>query len=499
MKEIPQEDEELEILLNEKQHDVLYWLGFESPLREKKQVVILGGRGGGKSTIGVVILWSMKNEMPKAKGQYAFSAVTKFKRAVMPGIKASLWDLFGEAPYDFHTKKGDFCLFREPPPDWDRPYQTPDDWSNCISWPNGFTVEICGYQQDPDAVRSRNDDFIIIEEALKFKEEWLPAAIPCVRANRGKFTSRFHWSIIAISTPPYGVSGQWMYKWETESKVDPQHYYFTFIRTIDNQINLPPDYIESLRKTLLKIQFKVEVEGYRITRPEKLFYPNFDREVHAPERDSPYYSPFLPIVASMDFNAHFTSASLWQNSGDLEHRNFKALFVKEPDEQCNMTQTWCRYFAKTYESHPTKKIVLTGDRNGGNKSAQVRFVDGRWITPFEEAADELEALGWEVTLAPINYNPSGFDKYQTMSDVFTEKEHAFMVMRFDPIGAEATIISVENTPINPDYSKNKDSETAGGDQERATHLSDTVDYYAEFVKNGGTSFTSGGFDISFFT
>jgi hypothetical protein len=490
---------EIEITLNEKQSHCDYWLANIAPLGEKKHVGVLGGRGGGKSTLGTVILWNMKNEMPKARGQWAFSAVSKFKRAVMPGIKANLWELYGERPYDFNSKKGDYVLFREPPKEWDRPYQTPDDWSNCVSWENGFVIEICGYTQDPDAVRSRNDDFAIIEEALKFKEEYLPALIPCVRANIGKFQSRYHWAIIYLSTPPYATQGQWMYKWEQEAKVDPKHYYFTFIKTADNQAFLPPDYIEGLRKTLLKIQFKVEVEGYRITRPEKVFYPAFSREKHAPDdieqEQSYYYSPYLPLVASIDFNAGFTSCTMWQHSEDLEHRNSKALFVREPDDNISMTQTLARLFVSTYVHHPVKQIVLTGDRNGANKSAQVKFIDGRWVTPYIEFSDELEAAGWEVIISPVTYNPEGFDKFQMMHDIFSEKENAFMQMRFDPEGALPTIISIENTPINPDYSKNKKSETDGSDQELATHLSDTVDYYAEYVRTGGVSFSTGGFEL----
>lgn len=494
------EDGELALDFNEKQASFLEQCLFGFPVGTRKDAGLVGGRGGGKSHTMASLIQLMANELPKAKGQFACVAVTKVKRAITPGLKASwndpsLWNL---REYDWNTKEGDYCLWREPPKDWDRPYQQPDDWSNCISFPTGYVVEFCGYMMDPDAHRGRNDDFVLIDEALKFKEEWLAALLPCIRANRGKFESPLHWLFAFFSSPPYGVEGSWMYKYEKLAQAEPDKHYFTFIKTTDNQAFLPPDYVDNLRKTLLRIQFEVEVEGKRIQRPEKAFYPAFSKIKHAPELDIEvkFYNAFAPLEASIDLNAHFTSATMWQPV-NRELRLVKNCFVKEPLENMSMAETLAQKINDDFGHHQVKKIVITGDRNGKNKTAQTKFIDGKWVTPYDEMAQILEPLGWDVILAPINFNSFGYDRQMFMHKILVENDPTEYYIRIDPIDANHTIISIENAPIHPDYSKNKSSETSGIDQELATHLSDTVDYYCEYKKTGGITWTTGSFEIDF--
>lgn len=494
------EEGELTIDFNEKQATFLEKCLFNFPVGTRKDAGLVGGRGGGKTETLASLLILMANELPKAKGQFACGAVTKAKRAISPGLKAS-WnnpDRWALKEYDWQTKEGDYVLWREPPKDWDRPYQTPDDWSNCISRPNGFVLEFCGYTMDQDAHRGRNDDFVVIDEALKFKEEWLAALLPCIRANRGKFESPLHWLFAFFSSPPYGVEGSWMYKYEKLAQAEPDKHFFTFIKTTDNQAFLPPDYVDNLRKTLLRIQYEVEVEGKRIQRPEKQFYPAFSKSKHAPELDieTIFYNTYAPLEASIDLNAHFTSATIWQPVG-RELRCVKATFVKEPLENKSMAETLAEKINEVYENHQLKKIVITGDRNGKNKTAQTKFVNGRWVTPYDEIAELLEPYGWDVILAPINFNTVGYNRQMFMHKILAETDPSEYYLRFDPIDANFAIISIENAPIQPDYSKNKSSETSGIDQELATHLSDTVDYYCEYKQSNGITFTTGGFDIDF--
>lgn len=492
--------DELTLDFNEKQATFLEKCLYGFLVGVLKIAGLVGGRGGGKTHTLASLILLMVNELPKAKGQFACTAVTKAKRALTPGLKATWndplqWNL---SEYDFGTKEGDYVLWRKPPEDWDKPYQQPDDWSNCISFPNGFTIEFCGYMMDPDAHRGRNDDFALIDEALKFKEEWLAALLPCIRANRGKFKTALHWLFAFFSSPPYGVEGSWMYKYEKLAEQEPDKYFFTFIKTTDNQAFLPPDYVESLRKSLLRIQFEVEVEGKRIQRPEKQFYPAFLKSKHAPELDidHDFYNPNAPVEISIDLNAHFTSATIWQPVG-RELRCIMSTFVKEPENEKSMAQTLALKISNDYANHPVKKIVITGDRNGKNKSAQTVWIDGRWVTPYDEMSDVLEAAGWEVILSPINYNTDGYNRQMYMHKIFLESDPKEYYIRMDPVAAQHAIISIENAPIMPDYSKNKSSEKSGIDQELATHLSDTVDYYCEYKKTGGISWSPGHFEMDF--
>ncbi len=54
------------------------------------------------------------------------------------------------------------------------------------------------------------------------------------------------------------------------------------------------------------------------------------------------------------------------------------------------------------------------------------------------------------------------------------------------------------TPIKADYTKDKSSEKKGGvEQENATHIGDTVDYYVIWKSLGGVAYNESGFDIDF--
>ncbi|WP_227687278.1 hypothetical protein [Spirosoma arboris] len=58
---------------------------------------------------------------------------------------------------------------------------------------------------------------------------------------------------------------------------------------------------------------------------------------------------------------------------------------------------------------------------------------------------------------------------------------------------------MDNSPLNIDYTKSKKSEGSKVDQELATHLSDTVDYYILWKMKGGRMGQGGGdFDLTYF-
>ncbi len=498
--DIDDDEDGFPIDFNEKQGDFIEKCMWGFPVGTIKTAGLVGGRGGGKSVTLAGICEILHNELPKAKGQFACTTVTKAKRSLTPGLKAEWFDetRWGLKPYNWDTGEGDVVFWREPPKDWDRPYQTPDDWSNCISRPNGFVIELCGYKLDADANRGRNDDFLLIDEGLNFKEEWLKIATPCVRANNGKFKSPLHWLFAFFSSPPYGVDGSWMYHYEKLAKQEPSKYHFTFITTLDNIVNLPPDYIDNLRKTLPRLEFQVEVEGRRISRPPVTFYPKFNRSIHAPEieDDDLFYDTNADLVASIDLNAHFTSTTIWQDQG-LELRLVKDLFVKYPEEGFNMAETLAKLIGETFKNHKKRTIVLTGDRNGKNKSPQAKLVNGKFQSVFDEMAIVLRKLGFKVILFPLNFNPEGIEKHKMIDKVLSETNSKEYYIRINPNQAQSTIISIENTPIEADYSKNKKSETSGVAQELATHLSDTVDYYVIFKKKHGVAYRQGAFQIDF--
>ena len=497
------DDETVEFELNDRQADFIEAITYDLNAKGVKTAGIVGGIGSGKSFIMAFAMLCSKEDLPKAKGQFACNTVKQFKRSIFPGVKSVWREHFNMTPYDFSTGEGDYCLWKEPPADWDRPWQEPDDWENCISFPNGWVMEVCGYKLNADLHRGRNDDFAFMDEALLFKREWLKILEGRLRANVGKFHSNWHHLFCFFSSPSYGSGGDWMYEVEKLMATEVGRYYFTTITTRDNILFLPPNFIENLKKKLLKIEYAVEVEGKRISRLPNCYYPAFDYERHTDIDEDEIYNPAEGIVTVVDFNARFTSCTNWQNTPHSHlHRCAFDSFVKEPDNDKTMAQTLAIKLREELEKrgHKKRQIIITGDRNGNNKSAgSVKKSDGTWETFFEQFGEEFSTHGWDTIIAPIHYNPPKDEIYTLMSDMLSENSEVTpVVLRFSKAHARSTTTSIQMTPITGDYRKDKGSESKPGvAQENATHLSDTVDYYAVYISKPHLAYASSGFDIDF--
>lgn len=491
-------EEELELLVNEKQGEFLDAV----TSHHFKVAALVGGRGGGKSITLSDVLMIGRDELPKGKCGFGVKTIAKAKSKLTSGLKAG-WLRWGATEYDPATGEGDYVLWKEPPSGFDRPYEAPDNWANCISWPNGFCIELESFKMASDENRGSNYDVYVIDEGLNFKKAWMKIVLPTLRANVGKFESTLHHSLLIFSSPPWTPEGQYIYDYEVLAKQHPDKYYFQMIKTADNLEYLPADYVETLKTQLTNLEFRVEVLGERISRQERGFYPAFDRDVHEVEdeddgvedevvmwEDGPFCHPHKPLVACLDFNALFTCATLWQKRERFS-MCVDNIYVKAPDPGQTMAQTWAHRFVTQYQGHKRKMVTLTGDRNGRNRSA------GSDKTMYQQVEEILDAAGWDVRHEALTYNPPHKDKYTLVNDCLSERMEHLPQLRFDAIKAKATIISIENSPVQATYEKDKSSEKSGADQERATHLSDTVDYYVVWEVKGGNNDSDGDFGFGF--
>jgi hypothetical protein len=495
---------EREVEVNEKQAAFL-----EAVLTNHfKMAGMVGGRGSGKSVTLSDFLYLASDELPKAKCGWGVPTIKKAKSKLTSGLKAG-WKRHGLTEYDFRTGHGYYVLWREPPAHFDRPHESPDVWENCISFPNGFVIEFESFKMAAAENRGANYDLYVIDEGLNFKQEWLKVVTPTLRANPGVYASTLHHMLAVFSSPPWDLGGQWMYTIEELSKQEPEKYYFLEVKTRDNLAFLPGDYLDTLKKSLTKLEYEVEVEGKRLSKMPHNFYPSFQHSTHVIREESDeydgragwdgeaLYQPGQPLEISLDFNAHFTSATIWQSDYSLA-RLVDNLYCKEPGLDADgagmtMAQTLATLIATEYAGHKNKRVVLTGDRNGKNKSA------GSTKSMFEQVAEVLESAGWVVSVVPLNYNPLHIEKFKDINNVFAERNTELVRVRVDGIKAKATVISMDNSPLNTDYTKSKRSESSKVDQELATHLSDTVDYYILWKLKGGRAFQPvGNFDLEYF-
>ncbi len=480
------------IEVNDKQGDFLEYLMYHLDGEGVKEAGAVAGIGAGKTVLLSIIMLISKEELPRAKGQFACLTQTQFKSSIFPSVKAVWKEKFGLREYNFETGQGDYVLWREPPKDWDRPYEEPEDWSKSISFPNGWVCEVCGYLMNADIHRGRSDDFAFLDEAFKFKSDWLTVLRGRIRANPLIFKSNLHHLFLYVSSPDWGVGGDWMFEIEESMKKNPRNYYFQQFTTYDNVVFLPKNYIQNLKKNLTKIRFEIEVLGKRLSKIPKSFYPAFDINKHAVIdsyiENKKWLIPTQEVFISCDFNAHFCCATIWQTSNKLM-KCIGDAYVKECISELTMPESLAIVLAEKLKGKGIYKIKVTGDRNGTSNWAGLRKPQ------FELLADVLRANGISCEVEALVYNPLGEDKFNITHDVFSGKNYNIL---FDPIEAKSTIFSIIHTPIHSDYTKDKRSERkASVPQERATHLSDTVDYAIIYETKRVIS-SDLTFDMSFF-
>jgi hypothetical protein len=154
----------------------------------------------------------------------------------------------------------------------------------------------------------------------------------------------------------------------------------------------------------------------------------------------------------------------------------------------DMSQSLAHELLTRLENHQDHTIYITGDRNGLNASASSKknTDEGTWITMYDEFAQVFEDAGWIVHLAPLHYNPFKDEIHTLMKNILNEVREDGLFLRFHPTLAKSVTVSMERAPITSNYKKDKDSEKKKDlDQQYATHLSDTVDYYVVWRSLGG--------------
>jgi len=469
------------IILNDKQ------AMFMQAIQTKKLEIagLVAGRGFGKSFVMGIITGMIVHELPRAKGGIGGITIKQIKTVTLPVIKDVWKSVFQFREYNKDLKSGDYIMFKEPPKHWARPYMEPEDWGNVIAFKNGTCFELEGFKMTALENRGKNHDFYMVDEFAFFKEDWVKIFSSTLRANVGKYTSTMHHTFFFFTSPPLIKSGMHVWKYRDEAKKYPDKVLFMHGKTRDNLQNLPKNFIEIQKKILTKFEYDVEIEGKEIAKTDSLYYPSLtDKNLYTDhllldesDLEDDWYSPSRHLIASLDFNAKFTCATLYQEIGSTS-RCVDNVFVHNAEPNKTMSQTLGIEIAKLYEYHDAKHITLVGDRNGASKSA------GSNTTMFEQVKQELEGAGWSVSVQASTYNPLHKDKYIMVNDVLSESGVYPFKLRFHSTRCRSTIVSMENAPVEADYKKNKDSEKSG-DQELATHLSDTVDYYVIWRIKGG--------------
>jgi hypothetical protein len=451
---------------------------FLKPPANRKTFV--AGRGGGKSFCISFQDWIRLDSMHRAKsflaGPYFGQLVSKTVPAYLEGL-----NMLGLVEYDPKKRYGHYVVFKKPPEDWPKPFSRVEkDYSKVITFATGYSKELISLYGADNARGGSYDCGDIDESALCDKEDLDKVLYPSLRGNLWRISSPLQYQMCDYTSPPWLPSGQFIYDTEELMKELPLEYHFVESKTRDNKA-ISEIQIERMRRTLPGIVFEVEVEGKRITRLPNGFYPTFNDKRHVVFDTTRHQfddktglwlvsENFIdrnqPIETSWDFNAAITSLIVAQQQGN-EQRIDNNLYVKESTKH-SLVVALAEEFCEKYASHEKKVVDIHGDRNGNNKSA------GNPLTHYQEIENTLRSKGWDVRIKVEGLDSEHHVRHLIITDILGESMPGKPVVRIHG-RCKALIYAIQNTPVLPDYKKNKASERSSMPQEKATHLTDCFD------------------------
>jgi hypothetical protein len=448
----------------------------------QKRRTFVGGRGSGKTSVAGHQTRMEMNYLPRAKVFLAGLTYTQLSSNTLPSMEDS-WRAHGLREYNPKSGFGHYIIGKRPPDDWLKPYQPPRKYENVVSFINGYTIQMLSLDR-AELARGGNYDCGHIDESALVKEEHVNKILrPMIRGNIYRFPdSPYHQTFCDYTSVPWLPSGQWVFNTEDLAKSDPKEYFFLESTAYDNVTVLGEKYLRNLRDGMSQLEWDIEVMNMRLTKLPNSFYPNLSEEKHGvwktftyefddetgktiptdSDRDSK-----RPLEASFDFNAAFTSLTLHQEHGN-EFRTLDCLWVKQA--ATNVLEGLVTKFCDAYEHvQQCKHLVIWGDRNGNNKQVN----SGK--TFYETIAEKLAERGWTSEVMVHGLDPDHRLKHIAINELLAETNPRLPVMRINRNKCKFLIISMQQSPINPDWTKNKNSERQNIPQERATHLSDCFD------------------------
>lgn len=404
------------------------------------------------------------------------------------------------------TEPGHFVVCKKPPSWYATPRKKPKKYDNVITFWNGFTIELMSFDRDDNRRGGSYDAGIMDEAALIDFDKYSKSIGSLVRGNIREWSHPLRFSKFLFTSRAWKQKGKWV---ETKMKklaADfPDDYFYIESSAEDNREVLGDDYFKEKQREFSPLVYAIEILNKPVEKIPDGFYEFLDEELHLyqledesqyddhsgtvsfkPNRD---LNASLPLDISFDFNASFTSATVWQeqlpgkNDGKTgldpsiwELRCLKNFFVKYTLVD-KLVENLCDHYAK----HPTKIVNIYGGADGHTKYAAMSE-----YTYYQIIQNKLVARGWKAFIkADVRYSdPQHKLKHLTLNACLRENDATLPVIRINENDGKEAFISMSQAPIKGDYKKDKKSETEKKEdgtfvieQQYATHLSDTVDNY----------------------
>ena len=461
-----------------------------SMISQSKYLVIVVGRGGGKTT-GIGERSSRILEtMPRSTGLLILPSYQAGLTRIIPSLKHGL-EMFG-----FYENLHYF-VGRQPPrawrKSWQSAYESPNEWGRYITFWNGTGIHLISHEKPNDG-KGLNTDWVFGDEAALLD----PAKIqentdPTVRGTNTRafagnplFGSRYY-----SSSMPLTPRGRWLLEYEEMARQNPKKYNYLDFPTSVNIHNLMPGYLEDAMETAMyPWMFDAEYMNIKPKFTKDGFYPLLDEDVHSYDAfDYGYYHQAgveidcrgdgdlvkgQPLIVGVDWGATINCLVANQHL-NKEFRALKSMYVLGDlkEVQHDLFNKFHKYYRHHQSTNPT--IFLWYD-NMGNQATGITK-----RTRAEQARDQLNKLGWKVRLMTLGgRNPEHGKKHILWNNILAGNNDRLPIFRMNRSNCSDLWISMFNAKAkqgsNDAVKKDKSSESSSVIlRQHATDLSDAMD------------------------
>lgn len=470
------ETDELEVYFNDKQLEF-----FAAKVRVKCAVC---GRGFGKSNLPAVEILDWVDLMPQARCLYVALTYDQIDESFGEILKR--WDAMGlvdgtNLDWDIDDDF-DYVIDKEPPYWFDKPLKRLKNYSNTVTFRDGFTI-IKRSLRDAKSKRGGSFDCAIVEEAAFTKKAVFDHIVQSsLRGNAGRYPSSVHRSLLILTSRPTAENpeGRWVYQYEALMKAYPDEYFYLEAGAIHNKDALGGDkWIEEKKREMGALRFAVEIENVKLAQSETAFYHKFERSrnTYTPQKDVKGNMldviPTQLLEISWDFGGWFTGCIVMQEDYKAgEDRLLRRYYVKEKGTWKDVVKDFCDDNTK----HEFKYVRIWGDPSGFKRS------EHEAVHTYDSMQKELALYGWSSEVKawndPSYLRLSYVARHEFMNSFLSGALPMLPMPRINIECCEDTVVSIEEAERLADGSLNKALEKDRAfPQELATHQANMFDYY----------------------
>lgn len=479
-----------------------------------KTKVAICGRGFGKTSMDAIEALNCVNLLPRSRGFFLGLTYNQILTKFLPPI-TDFWERLGVKEHISAQEPGHYVVGVKPPTHFRTPFAKVKKYTNVISFFNGSYIELLSMDRKDLNLGGSYDWGLADEIQGVNRERFFKEYYVSVRGNIYRYNHPIHHRVVLTGTMPWLASGQWVLDFEAKAKESPKDVMYMARPAYDNIKALGADYFRKQKSELPPIIYEIEIENKLPKILSNGFYPEFSDEKHCYYDSYAYqeepvsvnsllsipgkisltdYDPTIPLNIAFDFGARVTCMIVAQETQG-EIRIINCLYEKAMSAVMNLEEggpksLLDRILARFLQLYPQHRssINIWGDHSGHNRSDRAPS-SYEVVEMFFRKNNIFFTNNVERTS-----NPSHATKYQLINDALAGRLSNSPKIRINMNTCKPLILSIQASPVNNDYTKDKSSER--NDLlgiEKQTHLSDAFDYLiygrlkGNYQSGGGTS------------